>query len=135
MIDHRSSRINRRGSVLLVVVLIASLLAVTALGHLQVNAEEVQLMQNHLHSVEAVTLAEAGLNDALAALRSNANWTSGFVNKAFNGGTYTVVVNGLTLTSTAVTSGGFTGRIEADITKGTQGPPYLIAINALRINE
>lgn len=131
----RPSVLRNRGSVLLVVVLITALLAATVVGHLQVNAEEMQLMQNHIHSVEALATAEAGLNDAMAQLRANTNWSSGFVGKPFNGGSYTVVVSGLTITSTGVTASGFVGKVQAEIVKGSSGPPYLIAINTLRINE
>lgn len=135
IIRHSSSIIHSRGSVLLVVVLITSLLAVTVMGHLQINAEEIQLMQNHVHGVEALATAEAGLNDALAALRANPSWSSGFAAKPFNGGSYTVVVNGSIITSTAVTSDGFMGKVQAEISKAPSGPPYLVTIDGLWINE
>jgi Tfp pilus assembly protein PilX len=125
----------RGGSVMLVVVLIAALLAAVVMGHLQISTEEIQLMQNHIHGAEALATAEAGLNDALAQLRQNAKWSSGFAGKPFEGGSYTVLVNGSTITSTAATSAGFTAKIEAEITAAPGGPPYVVRINRLRINE
>ncbi|MEN6425640.1 MAG: hypothetical protein ABFE13_09775 [Phycisphaerales bacterium] len=125
---------NESGSVLLVVVALVALLAATVMGHLQVNAEEIQLMQNHLHGAQAMTLAEAGLNDALAQLRADADWQDGFVGKPFDGGSYSVSVEGSTITSTATTSEGFKVRLEADVTTAPDGPPYLIRIDELRIN-
>ena len=123
------------GSVLLVTVLLVALLAATVAGYLQVNAEEIQLMQNHVGGAEALATAEAGLNDALAQLRLNAGWHSGLANKPFNGGTYTVAVNGSTITSTGVTLSGFTATLEAQVTLASGGPPYLIKIDSLRVNE
>jgi len=120
---------------MLVVVLIAALMAAVVMGHLQIGTEEVQLMQNHIRGAEALATAEAGLNDALAQLRQNANWNTGFVGKPFAGGSYTVVVNGSTVASMATTSAGFTAKVEAEITTAPGGPPYVIRINRLRINE
>lgn len=128
-------RRNKSGSVLLLVVFITALLAVTVAGHLQVNAEEIQLMQNHIYGVEAVAAAEAGLNDALARLREDRDWSSGLVDQPFSGGSYTVVVNGPTIASTAVTSRGFTATVRASVTVGTDGPPHLVRIDSLRVNE
>jgi len=128
--SHRDS-----GSVLLVIVLLVALLAATVAGHLQINAEEIQLMENHLGGAKALATCEAGLNDALAQLRVDCAWHSGLVDKPFDGGSYTVVVNGSTIRSTGTTSGGFTATMEAQITLASDGPPYLIRIDSLRINE
>jgi type II secretory pathway component PulK len=128
------TRCRQSGSVLLIVVVLVALLAATVMGHLQVNAEEIQLMQNHLHSVEAVALAEAGLNDAFAQLRANSAWNAGFANKPFGAGTYTVTRTDATIRSVATTVDGFSACVEADVEVAPNGPPYLIRIDALRIN-
>jgi len=123
------------GSVLLIVVLLVALLAATVAGHLQINAEEIQLMQNHIGGVESLATAEAGLNDALAQLRSDSGWHGGYVDKPFNGGSYSVAIDGSTIRSRGVTSTGFTATMEAEVTLASDGPPYLIRIDSLRINE
>jgi len=125
---------NQSGSVLLVVVVLVALLAATVMGHLQVNAEEIQLMQNHIHGAEAVALAEAGVNDALAQLRLDSGWNRGFAGKPFHGGSYTVTVVGATIRSVGTTPDGFTACVEADVTMAPDGPPYVIRIDELRIN-
>ncbi|MBN2130817.1 MAG: hypothetical protein JW741_15045 [Sedimentisphaerales bacterium] len=130
----RSTR-NQTGSVLLMVVFILALLAATVMGHLQINTEEIQVMQNHLFAAEALATAEAGLNDALAQLRAEATWTGGYVDKPFNGGSYTVVVTGSTVSATGVTPRGFVAKVEADVTVSTDGPPHVVRIDVLRINE
>ncbi len=127
-------RRRQAGSVLLLVVFLVALLAATVMGHLQVNAEELQLMQNHIGAVEALAPAEAGLNDALAQLRQDATWSPGFTGKPFHGGSYSVVVRASTVEATGITSRGFVARVQADVAVEPGGPPYLLRITALRIN-
>jgi len=95
-------------------------------------------MQNQLYAVEALATAEAGLNDAFAQIRTDWNWTTGFSSKSFNGGTYTVDVNGTlpnrTITSTGISSRQFQARVEADVTISSTSP-HIIKIDNLRINE
>lgn len=128
------NRRTEQGSVMLMVVLIAALLAAAVMGRLQVSTEEIQLMQNHIWGAEALATAEAGLNDALAQVRQDSGWSSGFAGKPFNGGSYTVVVEGSTIRSTGITGRGFVATVEARITTAPDGPPYWIRINEWRIN-
>ncbi len=136
--NHPSSIIrhpSESGSVLLVVVLLVALLAAVVMGHLQVNTEEIQLVQNHVGGAEALALAEAGLNDALAQLRQDPGWCAGYADKPFGGGSYTVVVDGSTVTATALTSRGFVAKVQAEITRGTGGSPSLVEVSQWRINK
>jgi Tfp pilus assembly protein PilX len=126
---------HKKASVLVMVVFVIALLSAAVMGMLQINTEEVQLMQNQVYAAEAMATAEAGLNDALAQIRSNSSWSSGFTDKSFNGGSYTVVVNGSTITSTGTSEKNYVARVEADITVSDEGPPYLIQIDSMRINE
>jgi type II secretory pathway component PulK len=125
----------RTGSVLIVVVFIVALMSAVVMGILEVNTEEIQLMQNHVEAAQAQAVAEAGLNDALAELRADAAWDTGFSGKSFNGGTYTAVLEGSTITVTGTTAKGFVARLEADLTVSEEGPPHVVRIDALRINE
>ena len=122
------------GSVLLIVVFVIALLSAVAMGILQLDTEEIQLMRNQIYAVQAIATAEAGLNDAFSEIRTDSSWTTGFTDKAFNGGSYTVDVNGTTITSTGTSSQSFVARVEADVTIGTSSP-YVIRIDNLRINE
>ena len=123
------------GSVLLVVVLLVALLAAVVMGYLQVNTEEIQLVRNHVGGAEAVAIAEAGLNDALAQLRREPGWSAGYEGKPFGGGSYTVVVAGSTVTSTALTARGFAARVQAEITRGTGDSVFRLEVSKLRINQ
>ena len=119
-------------------VFIVALLSAVVIGMLQLNTEEIQLMRNHVYTAEALAIAEAGLNDAFAELRSDANWSVGFTNKAFEDGSYTVVVSGsppnLTIESTGINSQGYIAQVDADVTMGS-GSPHTVTIDELRMNE
>jgi len=127
-----------RGSALILAVFIIALLAAVVMGMLQINTEEIQVMRNQIYAADAVAIAEAGLNDAFSEIRADSSWDTGFTDKAFNGGSYTVTVGGsspsLTVTSTGTSSQGFVGRVDADITVGASFP-YIIRIDSLRFNN
>jgi type II secretory pathway component PulK len=127
-----------KGVVFLMVVFAIALIATITIGIMIMTTEELQLMHNQLNAAEATCTAEAGLNDAFYEIRTNSSWTTGFTNKAFNGGTYTVTVTGTlpsrTITSTGTTSQGYVTRVAADVTVGTSSP-YIIRIDELRVNE
>jgi len=126
------------GTVLLITVFVVALLSAVVIGMLQVTTEEIQVMRNQIYSTQALATSEAGLNDAFAELRADSSWTTGFTDKPFYDGSYTVTVAGalpnLTITSTGTSAQGFVARVEADTTIGTSSP-YIIRIDELRINE
>ena len=128
----------RNGTAILMTVFIVALLSAVAIGILQLNTEEIQLMRNQSYAAEAVAIAEAGLNDAFAELRAGSSWSTGFTDKAFSGGSYTVAVSGslpiLTIESTGTNAQGYIAQVDADTTIGTSSP-YTVRINELRINE
>ena len=128
---------NKNGSVLLVVVFAVALLTVLVTGILQMNTEELMLMQNQINAVETLEIANAGINDAFAELRNDSSWNSGFTDKSFFGGTYTVTVSGtlpsLIVESTAILSG-FTARVAADLTVSSE-TPHILRIDQFRMNE
>jgi hypothetical protein len=127
------------GSALLLTVFAIALLAALVMGMLQMNTEEIQLMQNQVWAAQAVAIAEAGLNDAFAQIRTDSGWDDGFDSKSFDGGSYTVTVTGSlpnpTIQSIGRSSQGFVARVEAGVTVDSTGPPYVIRIDNLRINE
>ena len=126
------------GSVLLITIFATALLSAITIGILQINTEEIQLMRNQIYAAKAQAIAEAGLNDAFSELRVDSSWNSGFSNKVFDDGSYTVTVSGtlpnLIVTSTGTSAQGFVARVGAYITVGTISP-YIIRVDSLRINE
>ena len=131
------AKLIHNGSVLLVTIFIVALFSAVVLGMLQINTEEIQIMRNQIYAAQALTIAEAGLNDAFSELRADSSWNSGFSDKAFDDGSYTVTVSGSlpnpTVESTGTSLQGFTARVEADVTVGSSSP-YIIRIDNLRIN-
>ena len=132
--------LKKDGVALLIVVFVIALLAAVAIGMLQLNTEDIQLVQNQINAAQAIATAEAGLNDAFAQIRADSSWTTGFTGKSFPGyGTYDVNVTGTlpnrTVTSTATSAQGFVARVGADVTVGGTSPSCIVRINKLRINE
>jgi len=125
------------GSVLLIVVFAVVFLSMVTIGILQMNAEEIQLMQNQINATEAINTAEAGLNDAFSRIRTGGD--PNIAGESFNGGSYTVsagpsAASELLITATGTSSQGFVARVEADITVGNSNP-YIVRIDNLRTNE
>ena len=133
-----NEKFRHKGSVLLMTIFATALLSAITIGILQINTEEIQLMRNQIYAAEALAITEAGLNDAFSELRVDSSWNSGFSNKVFGTGSYTVTVSGslpnLTIESTGTSAHGFVAKVEADIIVGSSSP-YIIGINSLRINE
>jgi len=125
----------KRGVVLIMVVFVVALLGAIVMGMLQMNTEEIQIMQNHIRAAEALAIAEAGLNDALAQLRLDSGWDTGFAEKPFSGGAYTVVVESPQITSVATSAQGYVAWIKAEVTVAAGGPPHSINIDSFRVNE
>ena len=109
------------------------------MGIAQLNTEEIQLMRNHIGLGEALAIAEAGLNDALAELRVDDTWTGPITDEPFAGGSYDVTVEGSlpdpNIVSTGTSSQSFVARLKAELTVASSGPPYVIRIDNYRINE
>ncbi|MBC8481531.1 MAG: hypothetical protein H8D47_02570 [Planctomycetes bacterium] len=126
------------GTVLLMVVFAIALMSAAVAAMMQINTEQIQLVQNRIYAAQAMTVAEAGLNDAFSVLRTNSSWDSGYNNKSFNNGSYKVTVTGslpnLTIESTGTSQQGFVARAEANVTVGASSP-YIVRIDNLRINE
>jgi len=126
------------GSVLLITIFVVAFMSALVIGMLQMNTEEIQVMRNQIYAADALAIAEAGLNDAFAEIRADSSWTTGFTDKTFNGGSYTVNVKGtlpdLRIESIGTSSQGFVARVGAYVTVGSSSP-YIIRIDNLRINK
>ena len=133
-----NGKFRHKGSALILAIFVIALLAAVVMGMLQINTEEIQVMRNQIYATEALAIAEAGLNDAFYEIRADSSWDAGFTDKAFNDGSYTVTVGGvspsLTITSTGTSSQDFVGRVEAEVTVGTSSP-HIIRIDSLRFNN
>jgi len=137
--DTMNTKDKKHGSALLVTVFTVALLATLVAGMLQITTEETQLAHNQVCAAQAFAIAEAGLNDAMAQLRTNRDWKTGFSGKLFAGGSYTVDVNNadipvLVITASGTTSQGYLAKITAQATIGYE-TPYPIRIDMLKVNR
>lgn len=127
----------RSGSVLLIVVFLLALTAALVIGMLHLTTEELLQVKNRRQTARAFAVAEAGLNDAIAAIRRDISWQSGFSNKPFFEDFYTVSVAGappwLTIDSIGTTADGYQVRLAAEI-RTEPDPPHRVVIQSLRIN-
>ncbi len=130
MIDRHA----HQGTVLIMVVFITALLSAVVMGLVQINTEEIQIAQNHLHAARALALAEAGLNAALAQLRAQGS-VSDIAETSFDQGVYWVSITGSALTAHGRTADGYVAQVQATVTVAADGPPYAVAINTFKVNE
>ena len=138
-------KVKDKGSVLVMAIFVIAMVSVLVIGISQVNMEEVWLMQHRVNAAQARAVAEAGLNDALAEIRQDCNWTTGFDNKPltaeedFAGGQYSVAVdantNAITVTASTNEWEGYTATLEAQITVSDGSSPYIIRIDNIKANE
>lgn len=125
------------GSVLLIVVFLLSLTAALVIGMLHLTTEELLQVKNQQEMARAFAVAEAGLNEAIAAIRQDISWNSGFSNQPFFEDAYTVSVTGtpplLTIDSTGITAAGYRTLLRAEIQAGL-AVPHPVQIRSLRVN-
>jgi type II secretory pathway component PulK len=116
-------------------IFVVALLSALVMGMLQINVEEIRVAHNQIRAAEALAIAEAGLNDAFAELRADPDWHAGFRNKRFSGGEYSVEVDGSRISSVGTSAAGYTASVEARVTISDTGPPHVVAIDSLKVNE
>ncbi len=117
------------------VVFVVALLTTAVSGIIQLNSEELQVMTNHVGMVQAHAIAEAGIAHAIARKRMDPAWDLGFQHQRFGEGTFSVTVDGTTLTSTGRSAQGYQARVTFDLTILGSIPPYDIRVNAVRLNQ
>jgi len=136
------TRLKNNGSVFVVAIFVVAMLSTLVIGMLKINSSEIQLVQNQVYAAQALALAEAGLNAAMAEIRGDATWQTGFDSVSldactkFEGGWYTVDINDVDLTIVASVESwqGYTATVEAQITVSEESP-HIIRIDNYRVNE
>jgi Tfp pilus assembly protein PilX len=125
------------GSVLLMVIFTIALLTAFVVGMLEMNTEQIQIMRNEIFAAQAIAIAEAGMADAFARIRTNSALPGNF-SSSFGGGSYSVTITGSlpdpNITSVGTSAQNYQARVRADITVDTANS-YVIRVDQLRINE
>ncbi|MBI3548225.1 MAG: hypothetical protein HY078_04135 [Elusimicrobia bacterium] len=94
-----------RGSALVLNLTIMAVFAALVAVVYSVTKSQTSAIVYHMHQAQAQTIAEAGLEDALANLYGNTAWRTGFSSKTFAGGFYNVSLS--TDTNPVITSSGY----------------------------
>ena len=131
-----------KGSVFIISIFVIALLSTLVMGMLKINTGEIMLIRNQIYAAQALALAEAGLNAALAEIRDNPVWSTGFSDVAvgetpgFEGGKYSVEVDGSRVIITASMDSwqGYAATVQAEITIGADDP-HIVRIDNYQVNE
>jgi hypothetical protein len=123
-------------------VFVIAMLSTLVVGMLKINSEEIQLIRNQIYAAQALALAEAGLNSAMAKMREDPAWKVGWDHMAvpaklnFTGGEFSVEVddNKVTITASVDSWQGYTSTVEAEVTMSADSP-HIIRIDNYRVNE
>lgn len=94
-IVHTAKRGQQGGFVLVYVSLLVTMLVIFAASIAAHALTDVRSAQRSSASVQALYLAEAGIDQALFQLRQDYNWETGWTNVALGSGTYSVTVDAL----------------------------------------
>jgi hypothetical protein len=137
----RCGRQGERGSILLAVAFMAALLGVLSLSMFSLMTADTEEVHNHVSSVRALGIAEAGVEHAIMKLRQNAHWKAGLKNVKFpklSNDRYSVEIDQTDYPAVQLLAvgetGGFTRRLEVVV--NVDGPPakkpYTVTIESWR---
>ena len=121
-----------RGAALIVALIVMSMLSLFVIRSLEMLIVNVQINSNHVHDLQALYIADAGIEDAIARLRDDPNWDDGLSEEfpSGSGNTYTVVVDNSEYPSIVITSTGnvpnFGRSIEVEVQITGSSSPYLV---------
>jgi Tfp pilus assembly protein PilX len=121
-----------RGAALIVALIVMSMLSLFVISSLEMLIVNVQINSNHVRDLQALYIADAGIEDAIARLRDDPNWDDGLSEEfpSSSGNTYTVVVDNSEYPSIVITSTGsvpnFQRSIEVEVEIAGSSSPYSV---------
>jgi hypothetical protein len=129
MISYAISKRDRQGSALLIVMIVVMVSAITAGAFFTYSLNMVHQVRMRADSIHARAIAEAGLNEAAARLRSQyslRNDAGNFPETDFAGGQYSVSISNDRRIATLTSEGRYrTGTATARMELRDNSPPYL----------
>ncbi|MFH1613917.1 MAG: hypothetical protein ABIG61_02380 [Planctomycetota bacterium] len=150
------NKLHKKASVLVITVFVIALLSTVIMGMLRMTAQEIQIAQNRIYAAQALALAEAGLNQALAEIRLNKSWYTStvlqelddiisyqyddfvrIVDRTLGNGSYQIYSDGqdhLLITARTTLWQNYTASIEAELTIGDEFP-FIIRIDSYKVNK
>ena len=126
----------QRGAALVIALIVMTMLSMLTIGSLEMLMLNVQIANNHIHDLQALYIADAGVEHAISVLRTNPSFASGTYGPVIfptgSGNSYTVVlVNSYGSTGNAVitsigTVADFQRSLEVQVAITGSSSPYLI---------
>ena len=112
--------------------LVTLILATLVIGFLSMSSIDLDLVKNHMYSLKAYYIAEAGIADAIDKIQRGVSIPSGAI--PFPSGssdTYTISVDpNSTITSTGLAAtSNFSRTLQVKTSKSGSSPPYNVSIN------
>ncbi len=128
------NRSDQEGVILILMVFIVAMSTLFVGALLRSHTSDLQITRNHLNSMKALFVADAGIEDAISELRADFTWNAGFTDQIFPSGDsskYTVsVVNNhplVVITSTGEANG-FIRNIEVELNIVESTAPYPVRV-------
>ena len=123
-----------RGAALIIALIVMALLSLLIVCLLEMLAINVQITGNHSRDIQALYIAEAGVEDAIDRLRDDPSWDAGLTDIEFpagSGNTYTVSIDNSGSPSIIIASNGtvsnFQRALEVQIEVTGSSPPYSVS--------
>ena len=123
-----------KGFILVLVLFTVLILATLIVGLLNLTAIDAIVVKNHLYSLKAYYIAEAGIADAIDKIRQNGPLGNIAWNATFPSGTSNQYAVAVSNSSTVINCAGrvapsnFTRAIEVELNISGVGPPYDVSI-------
>ena len=122
-----------RGAALVVALIVMSMLSLFVISSLEMLTTNLQINSNHVRDLQALCIADAGVEDAIDRLSDDPTWDAGLSEEfpSSSGNTYTVVVDNSEYPSIVITSTGnvpnFERSLEVQVEITGSSVPYSIA--------
>ena len=124
-----------RGAALVVALIVMTMLSLLTVSSLEMLTINVQIGNNHVHDLQALYIAEAGIEDAIDRLRDDPTWDIGLSDVEFpsgSGNTYTVTIDNSAYPLIVITSTGvvfsFQRVLEVEVGITGSSSPYSATI-------
>jgi Tfp pilus assembly protein PilX len=124
----------KKGFILVLTLLVTLILAVLVIGFLSMSSIDLDLVKNHMYSLKAYYIAEAGVADAINQIQNslvpfvNTHWQAAFPSGSLD--TYTVDANSTVITSTGFASASnFSRTLQVKIKVSGSSQHYTVSIN------
>jgi hypothetical protein len=130
---HNKSDKNTKGFILVLTLFTALILATLVIAFLNITSIDLTLVKNHMYSLQAYYIAEAGVADAIDRIQRGVSTNPPWVNPFPSGSsdTYSVSVDpNSTITSTGLAAASnFSRTLEVKIKISGSSPPHTVSIS------